>query len=365
MARSNARSIPQTTSRRPVVFGATLAAAGLVAGMLLWSGDENKDNDTYALVPSSPDPARDVSPQWQQPTTADVPAPLTQVAASGKASEPAEEMTAAELQTIADMFSLDPYGQLVVDSKLLAALEVLGTDFSATAGLEHLQRAQEALRRALPGDAGQRAADLMAAYQDYRREVAQLSPQSMSMQNDGMAPDLLLERMHALRRQHFDAATADALFGAEEAQARYSLETMRIEQDVSLSPEQRQERIYALRRQLPPEVLAPFENSATAQVDDLAAEVAAMRERGASEADVQYLREQRLGVDAARELANMETQQAEWDQRYRLYRQERALIDAAGLSEQDKQAQIGQLRSKHFAEQELAAVRAYDQGVGR
>lgn len=364
MARSNVRSIPQATSRRPVVLVTAFAAAGLVVGALLWSDDETEVNDVHVLAPASSEPGPGTPPQWQTPATTEAPPLPTQAPTGGNATAPTEEMTAAELHAVADMFALDPYGQLVVDGKLLAAFDVVSTDFDASAGPEQLQRAQEVLRHALPGDAGQRAADLMAAYQDYRKELAQLSPQSMSMQSNGMTPDRLLERMHALRRQHFDAATADALFGVEEAQARYSLEAMRIEQDVSLSPEQRQERIGALRRQFQPEVLAPFENSA-AQVDDLAAEVAAMRERGASEADIQYLREQRLGVDAASELAKMEAQQAEWDHRYRLYRQERTLIDASGLSEQDKQAQIDQLRRKHFAEQEFAAVRAYDERAGR
>jgi len=343
-----------------------IAALGVAAlGAAIWLSVD-KEIGSHGAASGTGAPSVQSLPAQSQPTppsdtgtasTVAMEQPLT----AQQSSVP--EPTVDELHAIADMFALDPYGQLALDDKLIAAFEVLRAEFGATEPAGQLQRAQDALRRALPGAAGERAGALFQTYLGYRQDLDRLMAEAMAAQDEAIAPERLFERMHALRRQHFDADTADALFGMEEAQARYSLEAARIEQDSSLTPAQRQERLEALRKQLPPDTPALVLEEA--RVDDLAAQVATLRERGAAEADVQYLREQRLGIDAAREFAKMEAQQDEWNRRYQLYRQERLQIDAAALSPEDKEAEIEQLRRKHFHEQELAAVQAHDREAAR
>lgn len=363
MPRPNTRPDSQTSRLPTLAIIAAIGVAAVGAGIWLSLDRDVGDHDTAATTAPLPEP----SAPAMAPQPIDAGTPVASTATMSAPERTAEQTSAPELamddlHAIASMFHLDPYGQLQIDDKLIAAFEVLRAEFEPFAA-ERPQYAQETLLRALPGTAGERAAALFATYQAYRQELDRLMAEAMSMQATAETPARLFERMHALRRQHFDADTADALFGHEEAQTRYTLEAMRIEQDRSLTPEQRRDRLEALRRQLPSD--APPLEVEGARVDDLAAEVAAMRARGASEADVQYLREQRLGIEATHELAKMETLHAEWERRYQLYRQERSLIDASALSPQDKEAQIAELRRKHFAEQEIAAVQAYDRENAR
>ena len=61
------------------------------------------------------------------------------------------------------------------------------------------------------------------------------------------------DEMDAVRRRHFDDATANALFGPDEGYARLTMVASLVEQDPKLTAEQKKEQIDALRAQLPPE----------------------------------------------------------------------------------------------------------------
>ncbi|MBC7983349.1 MAG: hypothetical protein H7Y02_05770, partial [Candidatus Obscuribacterales bacterium] len=103
------------------------------------------------------------------------------------------------------------------------------------------------------------------------------------------------------------------LFGEEQAYARYTLESIRVQSLVGISQEEKDELQATLKQQLQPGVL-PEKPSAS---------------------------------------------QLEWERRYVQFQQEKQRILDAGLTEEDKQQQIERLLSTHFRAHEINAARIY------
>lgn len=149
---------------------------------------------------------------------------------------------------------VDDQGELVIDEKTPGRLETALSKLGRLAEPEQLARLQDEVRAELPGKAGERAADLLRRYDRYRRALADEMARSLPRDADELYASLNV--VIALRRQYFDAETADRMFGKEEAYSRYSIGVMRIEADQTLSAEERAAKIEALRLDLPPELAA-------------------------------------------------------------------------------------------------------------
>ena len=151
---------------------------------------------------------------------------------------------------------------------------------------------------------------------------------------------------------------AEAFFGFEDAYDAYMLERMAIERDETLSDRERQARLDLLQADWPEQVReAMWATQAPATVSQ---QVQAMREQGASEAEIRALREQHFGAEATERLSALDQQRAEWDGRYQAYRSElRAL--ASRYEDADTLASARErLRAEHFSEQEIRRVEALD-----
>lgn len=174
-----------------------------------------------------------------------------------------------------------------------------------------------------------------ARYCAYRQALAALpvdasTPASMEQS---------LQDLMNLRRRHFDAGTAAALFGAEEAQTRYTLAALRIRSDNRLSDDEKDARLSALRRELPSPA-AELETPRPADATDWLATQ--------SLADARLQRERSAAI------------QKDWNRRYQAFRQQKEIILAAGLSAADKAIQVEALLQQHYDANEMAAAKAYD-----
>lgn len=144
------------------------------------------------------------------------------------------------------VFRVDAAGELVVDQQTRLNIEALValTDQRALydAVREHTEQ--------LPPRAASQAAELVDTFihyqqaqrQAYRPDDAPLTPEDAIRQ---------LEGLHALREAHFGPEVARRFYGEEESIAREMIEVMRIENDQSLTVEEKQERARALREILP------------------------------------------------------------------------------------------------------------------
>jgi lipase chaperone LimK len=190
-------------------------------------------------------------------------------------------------------------------------------------------------------------------YVDYQRALSDAEP--------GLSSDLDARLAFAkqLRRKFFDAASADAYFGEEEAYAEYTLERMRIARDAGLDENARAARLLELEQTLSAEQRASLQQATTAvlaeeQTRQFDAIHASPEERHAERSAL-------YGEEAANRLADLDRQRNEWDQRIAAYRQARNAIQAdPGYSAAQREHLIGELRARSFDGNEARRVAALE-----
>jgi lipase chaperone LimK len=261
----------------------------------------------------------------------------------------------------ARMFDLGLAGDLRVDLETKAALDLIDAELGQNPTAEAVAALERSLRSGLPRDAANQAIAMVHAYRAYTQARAtsaalQRPPQSAEEMRQ------LLEQEAALRRRHFDPGTSQALFGVQEAYSQYTLDAQAVESDPRLSAVEKARRIHELRSALPGEV-AELEPALSPQVSELNLRIAELREKGGTEAQVQALRTQLMGSEAASGLGEIEASGAQWAERHQVFRQQRDALLAT--SPADPRAAVEQLMAQHFSAEELPGARAYDLQRGR
>jgi lipase chaperone LimK len=212
-----------------------------------------------------------------------------------------------------------------------------------------------AIARRLPPEAARDAEALLDRYLRYRERARELAETET-------AKDLAdrFAAVEALRREIFGPEDASALFAAEEAQVRAALAERATLEDPALADDQRARRLAAAADALPAEERAA-RSAATTAIRLRDAE-AGLRELGASSAEIQALREQMVGAEAADRLAELDERRAEWKRRVDAYRSARATIEAdRALTPAERAAAIEALLADRFSAPERLRVQALDE----
>jgi lipase chaperone LimK len=263
----------------------------------------------------------------------------------------------------------DVAGALPVDARghlrVVPAVLELFDWFLAASGEEPLAvilarlDAEIGARLGPPADREARA--LLERYLAYR-EAARALAESVG----GAVPlERRFQLVRELRRARFGAADAEALFGAEEARIQIDLERRRVALDDALTERERAERLASLDAELPDAVRETRE--AVLVAARLREEERALREQGAGVAEIEALRERRVGPAAARRLAALDHDREAFASRLadnrgeRDAHHERTLDDDAAPDE----AHAAQ-RAEHIAAPERVRIEALDrlEGVG-
>lgn len=265
-------------------------------------------------------------------------------------------------ETPASLQGTDVDGELRVDAQgnLVTSIGVrrVFDYFLSTLGEEDIEmikaRIAAYLGEQLPPVAAQQAWRLLNNYLDYQQALRELPLQS----RDAPGVREAMRQRQQLRQVWLGAEVAEAFFGFEDALDNFTVARMEIMENPHLSDEEKQRQVMMLEHNLPAPIieakqrlLAPVE---------VGKQVAALRERGASEAEVRALREQRFGAEAAARFEQLDEERAQWDARYQDYAQRRASILASGLAEQDQQREIERLQRQLFDELEVRRVQALD-----
>lgn len=225
-----------------------------------------------------------------------------------------------------------------------------------------LSRIRASLNDRLTEPAFSQALDLLSQYVDYRLSLAELD-QSLppGLDDQGFNLKALRVRQQALqsmRAEHFSAQAYEAFFGEEEQLDDYTLSKLEIEQNTTLTEQQKARQLAQLEGNLPENLQQTrTRGMINAEVFEQAE---TMKSRGATDADVFQLRAQNLGETAAANLAQLDQQQQQWQQRLDHYQREKANFETAGLSQQDRDAALSQLQQQLFSGPEQLRVRALD-----
>ena len=161
-----------------------------------------------------------------------------------------------------------------------------------------------------------------------------------------------------LRQQFFDKDTIQAFFGGEDAYEDYSIAMVRIEQDGSLNAAQKKASREDYISRLPEgDIKQNFQKQAN--FAELTQRTEEMKAKGASKEDLFIMRRGLVGEAAASRLAQVDSEDANFDARFKQYQTKRqALISTAG-SEASAQAQINQLEQSQFSESERKRLTGY------
>lgn len=150
------------------------------------------------------------------------------------------------------LFQLGFGGGLNVDAETRATLDTLLVQTSTDPSPEDLQKLEQTLRQGLPKEEAEKALKLFQGYRDYLADMTKEAP-GLGIPETPQAVDDYFGRLAQIQRRHFDDATASALFGRDMGNARLVLHAALVEQNQNLSPAQKQEKLDALRAQLPPD----------------------------------------------------------------------------------------------------------------
>jgi len=161
-----------------------------------------------------------------------------------------------------------------------------------------------------------------------------------------------------LRQQFFSADEYALFFARENAEDEYMVQRLALNQQSGLDEQQRQQALAHLELQLPEEVR--MARAESMRHGELYAATQTLQEQGASAEEIRQLREQSLGSKAADALAELDRQQALWQQRLSGYAAERNRLRQSGLNDSQLQAAIAELQASRFDERERLRVQALD-----
>ncbi|MFI8608458.1 lipase secretion chaperone [Pseudomonas sp. NPDC077649] len=333
-----------------------LAAALLAGGLTLY----------WRWPAAEAVPAASVAPvgaRVEQPA----PAPVPRAAAPTPTATP--QAPAAPLPSLAGTevdgrLQTDAAGNLVLELALrdyfdyfLSAVDHSGLDASIAALLADAgARLQEPALGQLT--------NLLGDYLDYKRASLALLQQPLNARQQ-VAPQAQLqalqqafERLDALRRTHFSAAAQEALFGAEQAYARYTLDSLALQQRDDLGEAQRAQLHEQLRQQLPEALRASELRQEQAQAQ-LARSEQLWRD-GADEQQVREFLAMTYDPPTVQRLLAEQRRERDWQQRYQAYRAELAGLQGQGLSAADGAQAQQRLRERLFASEDRHRVETYD-----
>ncbi len=162
-------------------------------------------------------------------------------------------------------------------------------------------------------------------------------------------------RERALRRQWLGETGAAAMFGEEEAYTEYTLARMDLARDTSIDATTRARRLAELEATLPAATREVMRDATSAALVD--EQTRQFETLGLDDAQRRKEREALWGRDAARRLAALDRERAEWDARVARYV---AARDALRREHRDAPARaeplIAQLRARSFNETEARRV---------
>ncbi|WP_052080941.1 lipase secretion chaperone [Pseudomonas sp. ML96] len=251
---------------------------------------------------------------------------------------------------------MDAQGNLVLQDDLLHLFDFYLAGREEEGLDKVLTRIHRDLATQLRTPALEQARDLLQRYVDYRIALQGL-PEAGAELNAG-ALRQRLDAVNAARQQYFSAEEYALFFARENAEDEYMLQRLALAQQDGLSEAQRTQTLAELELQLPEDVRAARAEST--RYGELYAATQALQAKGASAEEIRQLREQSLGGEAADALADLDRQQAAWQQRLADYASERNRLRQSGLSDSELQAAVGELQVSRFDELERLRVQALD-----
>jgi lipase chaperone LimK len=307
---------------------------------------------TLYLEPVTPEPATGLAGGSSTASSKQLPAPQPQAALDrpAPASSHTTQLPASFSGTQVDgEFQLDEQGNLRITRDIVQIFDYFLSAIGEESLAQSIERLQAHIRAQLPAPAEAQALALLEQYLDYKRQLVLLErdlPQLPSL-------DALKQRemaVQALRARLFSSEVHQVFFAADESYNLFTLERLAIQRNDSLDANAKGAALDRLRDGLSEELQA----SVLPQLhSELRSQTSALQAAGGSAEQVQALRQQLVGNQAASRLQALDQQRQNWKQRLERFQQEKSAIENhPGLTSADKQAAIQRLTQEQFDERE-------------
>lgn len=161
-----------------------------------------------------------------------------------------------------------------------------------------------------------------------------------------------------LRQQHFDKATITAFFGAEDAYDDYSIAMVKINQDKQMSDAQKEaaKQDYISRM---PDNATKANIAQQANLNELITRTEQLQAKGATAEELYNMRRELVGAPAAARLAQVDQQDAHFDQRFQQYQAQKQQLLSQNADKAQAQTQINQIEQQLFNETERKRLAGY------
>ena len=257
---------------------------------------------------------------------------------------------------------LDSQGNLIIGMELKDLFEI----YLSAMGEEELEdillRIQKALAVQLSSPALEQGYDALKRFIDYKIELANLEQNepTVDQSTDGkLNLDNIRRQKEILgniQDEYFTPLEREALFAQETEYDEFMMTHLSIQEDDTLSLQEKQQQVEALEATLPEDVKQVRETAmAPAKVYQQAQ---TMRAEGKTESEIHQMRSQVLGEEAATALAELDLQRAQWQQRLDAFKEQQQSISSSGLSLEDQQTELEAVISRDFNGTESIRVRA-------
>lgn len=322
------------------------------AGAFIWSWWQ--DEPAPADLPEKPAATTAPAPAAGKPPAP--PAPASEKTATKK---PAAVVTKkppvpASLQgtSVPPGLQTDSTGQLIVNRALRDMIEY----FLSTRGEASDEQIRELAAHHFAELGGATAAaeamEIFDAYQNYTDALAAAG----TSETNNLSPDEKLSILEELRQEHFTDEVLGEFFKFDMIYDRFTAQRLNIINDPELSTEDKKQLVQDLIEELPPEVREKHGLS-TGPIE-LQDTTKKRREEGATDGEIEGLRRDTYGEDAARRLGDLDEERDAWRQRLEAYQNTVAEIRDSDLEDEEKERLVRELLEESFDENERRRVLA-------
>lgn len=152
--------------------------------------------------------------------------------------------------------------------------------------------------------------------------------------------------LNGFRLTYFSPTEIENWFGEEDQYDQYMREKLAIVDRNDLTQEQKQAAVNSLENELPEPIKATRERAQ--RYGDLGEQVSQLREAGATEDAIFQLRQEKLGVQAAHNLAELDKTRSQWKYRLAQLQTFENSLKRSGVSQHSRQQQLTVYLNENF-----------------
>jgi lipase chaperone LimK len=241
---------------------------------------------------------------------------------------------------------------VVVDDQLIALFDYYFSTVGEKSPAQVRAEIERELDRTLRPAAAAAARRVLARYFAYKQALAALEAGKGLAGPDAASLQRRLAALASIRARFFSKPEIAAIFGREDAANAEALARLRIREDPSLTPQQKQEGLAALDASLPPALREARE--APLKIGRMQEAAERMRAAGAGDDAIFRMRADAFGADAAGRLADVDREDGAWKRRIEAY-----LAQRRGVTDE---AAVAALRNRMFNEEEQRRLAVYESG---